>query len=275
MANVIQEYLVSLGFAVDQPQLSRFNDVLRVTAREVEEFTGRFTRGFVGAGVAVTSALTSVAGATLGVMDRTAQADLQYQIFARRMFISADAARTMKIATDALGYSLEDIIWGPAELRERYKELVDLETRMFSRAGGGQDMESQMRKIRDIRFEFTKMRVEAQVFAFALTRDLSKALFGDENSLLTRLRQFNDWFQRDFPSISSRIATSLVPVLHDVRDIFRDIFDIGKTAGSEVMRLLGEFYDDQKMKSGAINIENIGLALHNIGDSVKYTLQIV
>src|SRR6266700_6871186 len=117
--SVIKSYLVSLGFKVDRRELSGFTEALKRAATESEIVASKMAKGFVAAGITITGALAGVAAGFVGLMDHVAQNDLDMQLFARRMFLSTDAARKMKTATDALGYSIEEIVWGPPELAER------------------------------------------------------------------------------------------------------------------------------------------------------------
>lgn len=268
--SVIKQYLVSLGFTVDQPSLNKFQDALRTVSQQVERATmGTFGIAslFAKTGAAVTGALASIAAGTVGLMDHVAQSDLQFQLFARRMFISTDAARSLKIATDALGYSLEEIVWGPREIQERFRTLTG-DQAILQRGLGG-DFETQMRRIRDIRFELTRLEVASKYFLMNLVKSLSVMLGGDENSLLNKLREFNQWFQQNIPAIANQVASYLAPVMRDVAAIFRDLWDITKLVTGEVLRFVGALYGDGKLKSGTVNIENFGRALDHVSTTMR------
>lgn len=228
-ANILQEYLVSLGWSVDQAALRKFDDALKHMANQVERYTSHPLYGiapmFVKAGLAVTGVLASITAGTIGLLTHTAQADLDFQVLARRMFMSADAAKQMKIATDALGYSLEDIIWGPPELRQRYHTLIEDQKRMNGQLGGT-DFEAQMRGIRDVEFEFTRFKVELQYFGMQLAGTLAKALFGDHGDLLQNLQYMNQWFQEHIPEIANKVTTVLVPALNLVYHVLEDIVKV-------------------------------------------------
>lgn len=211
--SVIKSYLVSLGFKVDNRQLGLFNEGLKKAARVAGEATGEITKGFLVAGATITGVLAGIAAGTVGMALHVADADLDMQLFARRMFLSTDAARKMKTATDALGYSIEEIVWGPPELAERYRQLIKDQNKMLS-ALGGADFEKQMRNLRDVRFEFTRLSVEMRYFTMLVVADLSKALFGDENALLGKLQKFSDWFMANMPRIAENIATKIAPSFH-------------------------------------------------------------
>ena len=228
-ANVLSSYLVRLGFDVRQDEFRKFQDALRKVTQQVEYATvgaSGIAGMFLKAGGAIAGVLAGIVTGTVALADNVAQADLGFQIYARRMFMSTDAAKQLKIATDALGYSLEDIIWGPKELQERFGALVTDQQKMMKELGP--DFEIQMRRLRDVRFEFTRMGVEVKYLAMEVVKDLSKALFGDETSLLNRLREFNDWIIKNLPNIAQEITQRLVPILRDAGQILKDLWDIAK-----------------------------------------------
>lgn len=273
--SVIQEYLVSLGWKIDQQGLQRFQDALRKMTDAVEQATTGTPFGmatmFAKAGAAVTGTLTAIATGTVAMMNTVAQGDLQMQLFARRMFMGTDAARDLKFATDALGYSLEEIVWGPKELQERLKELIGVEKEMTTVLGP--DFEVQARRIRDIRFEFTKLDVELKFFAMTLTRDLSKALFGDENAILTKLQNWNKWFVQNMPEISRGFVAHLKPVLQDVADALNHIGHILEVAATAGMRFIGVLADDDQLKKGKLSIDNVGRSVEHLASGLDQTLK--
>jgi hypothetical protein len=213
--SVIKSYLVGLGFKVDRRELTLFNESLKKAGDLAERTVTGMTKTFVAGGVAITGTLAGIAAGFVGLMDHVAQNDLDMQLFARRMFLSTDAARKMKTATDALGFSIEEIVWGPPELAERYRQLIKDQNKMLEALGGAQ-FEKQMRNLRDVRFEFTRLGVEMRYFTMLVVKDLSKALWGDENALLGKLQQFSDWFMSNMPRIAQSIADKVAPALHDM-----------------------------------------------------------
>jgi|SRR5882724_1692174 len=266
--DILRSYLVSLGYTVDQPQLNRFNDALRQATASVLGFTGGMTTRFIEAGAAVVGALTGISTGTLALMDSVAQSDLGMQLFARHMYMTTEAARQMSTAQKALGYDLKDILWGPPELQERYRQLIEDQKRLESGFGGA-NFEQQMRRIRDIGFEFTRLKVEAGKFAMYLATALSRALTGDENGLLNRLRGWNEWLINNIPQLAEKFSTYLVPVLRDTKQIWLDMVEILKDVASGVIRFIGTVSDDATLKAGAVNIENIGRALDKVSGAIR------
>lgn len=271
---VIRSYLVSLGFRIDNNQLRQFNDALRNISATVERATTgpqSIASSFVKTGAVIAGVLTAVAVGTVGLMERTASADLGYALFARRMFMTTDAARSMKIATDALGVSLEDIVWGPRELAERFQQLVTDQQGM-----GGEAYETQMRHIRDVTFEFTRMRVELKLLSMSVVKDLSIALFGDEDALLVKLRDFNDWFIKHLPAISRVIAEVIRNVLRAFGSLAK-VFRAALEQGLEFFRqVVATLTGNEEMRRGALSLrlllEVFGAACHQLLVAVDATL---
>jgi len=222
--DIIKSYLVELGFKVDNRQLSAFNEGLKKAASVAGDEVGKITKGFLVAGATITGVLASIAAGTIGMMGHVADADLDMQVFARRMYLGVDAARKMKTATDALGYSIEEIVWGPPELAERYRQLIHDQNRMLA-ALGGTDFEQQMRHLRDIRFEFTRLSVEMKYFSMILVKDLSKALFGSDDALLEKLQKFNNWFMDNMPRIAETISVKIAPAFKGLGGALGHLFE--------------------------------------------------
>lgn len=221
--SVIKSYLVSLGFDVNQPQVNKFTEALKRAGRDAERVVGGMAGAFLKGGAAITASLAAIAAGTVGLMDHVASADLGYQLFARRMFMSADAAKKLKIATDSLGYSLEEIVWGPPELAERYHALIKDQNVMLKNLGGA-DFEKQMRAIRDIRFQFTRMGVEVQYLGMQLTKSIMDKLFGGPTSLEKKLEKFNEWFQGHIPQIADTLANVIAPGFAKIGEAVEKIF---------------------------------------------------
>jgi hypothetical protein len=213
---IIKEYLVSLGFEVDDPSYRKINDTINDLSRTVQDHTGGMAANYVKAGGIIAGALASVGVATVGLLRQIADADMEYQKFGLRMFMTRDAAKEMKIATDALGESLDDIAWMP-ELRERYYDL----RRQARGMGTPKEQEKELRYLRDIRFEFTRMKVEATYGMQWIGHHLFKYLSGPITKAREGLKKFNDWIQEHMPEWTEKIAR-IIATLYNVGDsVFR------------------------------------------------------
>lgn len=252
-SNVIKEYLVSLGFHADEKGL-------KSSLKQMDDSVAKFTEGLGGrivkTGAEITAVYTAIGSATVGLMDKVAQADLGYQLYATRMYMSVDAAKRLKIATDALGASLDEIAWNP-ELRGRFLQLQRDQIGM--QRGLGPDFEAQMRNIRDIRFEFTRLKVEGEYLGQNLVVSLMRE-FGGTSNVLAKMREFNNWLQKNLPQISADVAHYLKPILLDIVDLGKQLGEILKNIATEYVHLTGEISGDEGLKNGEANIKNVAHA---------------
>ena len=260
--NVIQEYLVSLGWKVDNAGLRRFTVALEQASQKVESHTTGVTRMFVKTAATVAGVYASIGAATVGLAEHVAKSDLGFQLYALRMHMSTEAAKKLKIATDALGYSLDEIAWNP-ELRERYFQLVKDQTRMQS--GLGPDFARQMRAIRDIRFEFTRLEVAGQYLMMGVVRNVAKAFGLDEGGLQRKMKDFVDYVEDHLPQISTFIANKVAPVLSSIGTLLKD-------AATAFIHLVGVMSNDEQLKTGAANLDNMGRAAQHIADGIQHAI---
>jgi hypothetical protein len=264
--NVLKSYLVSLGFSVDHPQLRKYEDALRTVGQQAEKLTTGMAKQFTVAGTAIVGTLTGIATGVLALADSAAGADLQFQLFARRMFMTTDAARSMKIAADALGVSIEDIVWGPKELQERYQKLVQEQKQIEGGFGGS--TEQRLRQIRDLRFEFTRLEVAATELSRGFAVDLFTKLFGGTDAQ-KRLTEFVDHVINVLPRIATELADALAPTLKNVWAIWRDLGEVAKEVTSSFLQFVGAVYGDGQLEKGEVTIRNIGAALEHISGTVR------
>jgi hypothetical protein len=201
VADGLKDYLVGLGFKLDESSFNKVQDTLKKFDDNVRQKTSSMAASYTAAGSAIVSALAGVTTATAELLDKIAQADLGYTKFAMHMYMARDAAKQFKIVTDSMGESIEDIAWIP-ELNERYKSLMGQAARMET----PKDAQGQLRQIRDIRFEFTRLKVEAtyglQWVGYWLFKYLNEPIAGAK----TNFQKFNDYLEEKIPEWSENIG---------------------------------------------------------------------
>lgn len=231
IGNVIQEYLVSLGFHVDKPGFDAMNQTIRQTTNVVQEATGSWAKSFLAASGIVTTSLAGITSALLGVTKAAASEDLQMQKLGRNMMIGKDAAWSMKKATDALGESMTDIMLTP-ELAERFHKLVEDGNRM--KVGG--DFAETMKGFRDLMFQFTRLKQEVSYamtwVGYYIMKYLSRPLAEAE----AKFRTFNDKFVANMSTWTEKAARAAVYIinigLHFVQFLVRLKKEIGDMWGA-------------------------------------------
>ena len=208
-ADVIQEYLVSLGFQVDKPGFQELNKTINETTSLVQAATATWAKSFVAASGVIASALASVSTGMLGVAKHAANQDLQFQKLGRTMMVGKDAAWAMAKATDALGESLNDIAITP-ELLERYEKLIADGQNM--KPGG--DFEATMRGFRDLMFQFTRLKQEVSYAMTWVGYYIIKYLAGPLADVEKKFRSFNDSFVRNISVWTEKVARAAVYIIN-------------------------------------------------------------
>lgn len=224
MANrqVLSEYLVKLGFDPDRVGYARFTGMLRDVESQVNNRYLNMAKKVLEFQGATLGAFAAIGAGTLGFMDRVAMADQQYRLFALRMYTSLPVARELKVALDALGQPLENVMWDP-ELAARFQQLVKDQQTLTEQLGPS--FEQNMLRIRDIRFEFTRFGVELKYLTMTVVNDLFKAFGKGGDDLEANLQHLNAWFIANIPFFSYWITNKLTPDLIAIRDVFKTIWD--------------------------------------------------
>lgn len=261
MPNYLEEYLVKLGASVDGSSMRKFNQALKDAQKAVEVSSGEMAGSFLKAQSAIVGGFAAIGGAALGMIDKVAMADQEYRLFALHMYMTTSSARSLKIAMDALGQPLENLTWDP-ELRARTSELIDDQRKLASSLGP--DFEDQMRKVRDIRFEFTRLGVEVQYLGMKVVQDFLSALGVGPDELLKQLRRFNDWVQKDLPEISKKIVGFLMPVLTDVWNVIKATGGALAETGLAFTNLVGLLSGDTSIEGSSFSFEKMGTAIQHV-----------
>lgn len=261
MNNVIESYLVSLGFSVDQPELAKFKTALKDASDTAEKHTTGIVGQFVKWQGAIVGAFAAVGLGTLGMMSHVADADLKFQIMAQKMFLPVKAARELTNALDILGLSLEDASWNP-EARGRLPGLLGEMATLEKGLGPG--FEQTMMKIRSVTIEFRTWQKVLTYIQMSVTDKLFHALGGD--SILEKIRGWTDWFIKNAPKISDFIVKTLVPIMKDALHVLQDVWKVTEALARAFVRLIGAFSGDKELQKGALTFDSIGKAIDKAAD---------
>jgi hypothetical protein len=270
--NFIDEYLIRLGAAVDSAGITRFQNSLRDVTAFVDNRATAMTGSFLKAQTEIVGGFAAIGVAALGLVDKVAMADQEYRLFAMRMYMTKDAARSLKVAMDTLGQPLENLAWDP-ELRARTQQLVMDQRHMA--AGMGPDFEQQMRKIRDVRFEFQRMEVELQYLGMSVVSNFMKSLGVGPDDLLAKLRKFNEWIINDMPQLSQKLATNFMPIWQDIKVVIGATADSVKELGVIFQNLVGLFTGDTSLAGTEVTLEKLATATHHVADGFAHAALLI
>ena len=119
----LKEYLVKLGWDVDELGLSKLQNGLSKVERSADSIGNKFVKNFAKAGTAVGGFLLTITSGTAKFMSNVATADLATERWARRMWTTEENARSLTTALDAMGASYEDIFYMTPE---EYRNMLEL-----------------------------------------------------------------------------------------------------------------------------------------------------
>ena len=265
----LASYLVKLGFRVDQDTFRQFQAALAQAEGAAEKHTDNILGQMVKWQLAITSAFIAVGGAIIGLMDKFATADQENRLFARHMMMSEDAARHLQMATDLLGASLDDIAWDP-ELSERFNEMSEALERM-DKASRSVDVESGLRGIRDIRFQFSMLEAELSEIGSIVAGTLFHDLGGEE--ILVKLQRLNVWIQENLPAIIKWIDSNLVPVFKQFEAIGSDVLGMVRDLAVAFTNLVGLLTLDDSIEGTTFSFDNLGKAIQHVVTIVSTFVQ--
>ncbi|HWQ41893.1 MAG TPA: hypothetical protein VN456_07640 [Desulfosporosinus sp.] len=228
MIETIREYLVSLGFKVDNSSLNTTQNAMKTAEASVAHFANESVKDFA---KATTGIATFVAAATVGLakfMHSLAQSDLAIEMQARSLWMSKDAAKAYKASIDALGVSINDLYLSP-ELMNKYLELNRQAREM---AVPTDEYTKQMQGVREITFQFQRLKLEGTYALQWIGYYLTKYLAGPMGNVKNWLTEINDKIQENMPQWTKRVAevTSWVVRLAKAAWSIRDA--LGAAAGA-------------------------------------------
>ncbi|HWQ41326.1 MAG TPA: hypothetical protein VN456_04745 [Desulfosporosinus sp.] len=228
MIETIKEYLISLGFKTDNSSLNAAQQAMKKAEDSVTGFSDISVKNFAKAAVGVVS-FVATANLALGKFIATlAQTDLQTEMLAARLWMSKDAAKAYQSSIDALGVSIDDLYLSP-ELMNKYLELNRQAREM---AVPTDEYRKQMQSVRDITFQFQRLKLEGTYALQWIGYYLTKYLEGPMGNVKDWLTEINDKIQENMPQWTKRVAevTSWVVRLAKAAWSIRDA--LGAAAGA-------------------------------------------
>lgn len=244
MLDVIKEYLVGLGFSTDMNSFNQAQKSVDDLGKKINSFASTSTKQFVTAGTAVSSFLVAANVGIAKFVTGIAKADLENEKFARRMWMNKDAAVAYKDSLSALGANLQDLYLSP-ELLQRYSQLRQQAGQMTA----PKEYSQQMKEIRDVVFEFQRMKLEATYAMRWVGYYLFKYLEKPIGNIKKSLKTLNDNITKTMPQWTQKIAQGLswivrlgesaVSIITGLIKIINGLSPATKTAGLAIAGFFG------------------------------------
>lgn len=202
----MREYLVSLGFKLDEKSFVRVGKKLDLSENKFENFSSNVGKNLKTASKVVVLALASITKALVNLVAETAKADLATERLARKLWTTKDNARAFADATSALGMSAdptsEEFLF---MTEEEYARLIRLkkEAMQIEPPSG---LESSLKKVRDLLFEFSRFKLNLQYVLRWAQYYFLKYIDEPLDQATGKARNFNDYIQKNMPRIGEIVG---------------------------------------------------------------------
>lgn len=197
MDNVIESYLIALGVDIDKSDFAEADKAINGLSAKITSNAAQWGKA---SGIVI-GAISGIVGSITGMVASASKQDLAMQKYATSMMISTGQATKMKEALDALGESAADVQTN-MELRSRYNALLQ-DAQSITPDG---DYSSVMKQVRDVMFEFTRLKQEASYAIKWISYYLVKDFIGPLEKAGFSLRSMNEYIKNNMPRITRNIA---------------------------------------------------------------------
>lgn len=205
MLNILKEYLVSVGFKVDDASLGAARKAMGSADKAVSGFTDSAVSNFAKAGAGMAAFFATAQLGIAKYITGLAKADLQNDIFARKMWTSTENAKAYQTALSALDVSLEDLYFSP-ELMGKYQQLRKEGLGMMVPTD---EYKEQMQMIRSVVFEFQRLKQIGSYATQWIGYYLTKYLEGPLGDIKEKFGSINNMLQEKLPIWTKHIAQVL------------------------------------------------------------------
>lgn len=238
----LKEYLVSIGWDINESDYRHASDVIKKFGSQIAEKISPNVKTLGNAALFVLDVLKTGNKIIAQTISTVADLDYETEKLARQWWVSEEAARSYSTALDALGETNEDLL---TMTDEQYRRLVEL-NQVGRSLEAPKELEDFLLTVRDIKFEFSKLKVEIQYGFRWVTYFFAKMNGTDAKNIRETLKSFNEKIQKNLPVIAKKIAEILnvfyrlgkaaIAIGKTLFNLIKSIFEIfdnklGKTAG--------------------------------------------
>jgi hypothetical protein len=230
--NILESYLVKLGYKVDNASLLRFKASIHQATSSVESIA----KVTLGATAVAGGFFTGLALGAVKLIDKVAMADQSYRLFALRMFTTQKVGRELSMTLKALGVTLEDITWDK-ELHGRAMQMFKDQETILAEMGPG--FEKNMVLVRDMKFEFQRLGVVAQYSLQDIIGKLIQGLAPEWFKMQGGLKGAVDYLIQNLPAIDTMITGKIVWGLKEVKKVSLEIWEVFKQMDTAIVGIIG------------------------------------
>ena len=226
MDETLKEYLVKIGWDVDELGFRAADDKIKSFRSAIESAGSGMAAGFAKAGLAIFDTIYGITHSMFKLVGATAEADLETEVFARRMWTTERNARSLTTALEGLGMTYSDLFYTTPEQYERFLQLNTLGKSLEA----PEKLDETLTKIRDIQFEISKTKMIFQYATRWVVYYIGEYLGKDIAELKQDLQDVNATLMKYLPVVTRGIAY-FFSVVYRLGKAFLDVVvSIGKAA---------------------------------------------
>lgn len=249
--NTLKEYLISLGFGVDDKQYNQAMKKMKGFESSAGKVAGNIGKTMAKGAAVATAALVSVTAGVITYTDSVAKADMETEKFAKRMWMTEENARSLQYSLKAMGEGMDTIydVAANPELRAKFLKLrADA-----AKLEGSPEINQGLQEIRDFQFEFQRFQLLLGYGGRTIAYYLSKYLAEPMAEIKAKLKGINDDGQNFIKVWGERIAKALSVVIK--------LFAAGVQGIGDFIAMIGRLPGE--IKAAMLAIAAIGLVMLN------------
>ena len=252
--NILDTYFVKIAALPDAKSFAKAAHLLRGTELSIQGVAKSAVKTMLAFETASVSAFAAIGVGLIALADKTAMTDQSYRLMGMRMLMTKDSARSMQMALDELGATIDEVAFDP-ELNSRFQYLYEQNVMLGKQLGT--DFDVVQRNIRDVRMEYKRLGTELEFLSYSVVSKLfSKLGFGNED-LLNKLHNLNEWFTEKLPQISEFVAKQFVPIWNDANLVLKDFGQLAEMAAGTFQLFTGELMDDDALKNTNVSVKSL------------------
>lgn len=238
MIDVIKEYLISVGFSVDNQSINNAKNEMSKFEKMLGGFANTIAGKFSIAAVGITAFYETLTVAAGKFANAVAQSDREIELLARRMYTTEANARSLSETMKALGVTsieqLKDVALNP-EFKAQFLEL-----RQLTRSLDNPQNKEFLRYVREINFEFQKLSARVNYFKRDVVSSFARELKPVIDNLVRDLRPLYQDLIKNAPKYANSIGKFLANIaqmgLH-IGQAFTNIIKFVKDLPDDIKRI--------------------------------------
>ena len=258
MDNFIEEYLIAIGAKTDSQS---FNEAKRQTSelekslKSIERNTAftallKGVEAFITAGKFAIDVIKKIGNTLYDNIVGVAKADMAYMKLARSMWVTKETAKSLQMAMDEMGASMQDIAWIP-ELRDQFFRLRE-EINKFSTPA---DADNQLKFIRNIGYDIQVLMIRLKMLREWVVYYLIKYL----KPFMDEFKAFINWVSDQIGGRMSSVAKKFAQIMGSIIGSIYSAFKIASKVIQTVVQWIADLPDN--VKKWAVIFSAVGAAI--------------